>query len=191
MTRAPHQQETRQGVIFRHTSRMLHETRCSWEAFSQELVEHYHATVPSEAREIQFKTDGDIFQCARANAQKVSRFADNRVQARLPVELEEAWVAALTEPYRSECLHDLARRFGLLAVPMPAAGVCAVTAIHAMGSVTREFGQACEALAPIIADGTFGPDDAQHVERAARELEDLIAAATALLSQVRAVKAGA
>lgn len=189
MKSAP-QKETRSEVIFRHTNRMLHQTRCSWEAFAQRVVEHYHAAVPAEARAVQFKTEGDLFHCAKINAQKVARYADDRVSARLPVDLEEAWVQGLTEPYRNECLRDLARRYGLLAVPVPVGSGCAVSAMQSVSAVSREFGQACEALAPIIADGQFGPEDREHVDRAEGELEDLLAAVTATLNQVRRLKVG-
>lgn len=187
-----HHSETRSEVIFRHTTKMLHETRCSWEAFAQRVVEHYHEAVPLAAREIQFKTEGDIFHCAKINAQKLSRYADDRINARMPVDLEESWIAGLTDAYRAECLHDLARRYGLLAVPIPAAARAApaADAMKSMSAVSREFGQAFEAIAPIIANGSFGPEDAPFIEVAERELEDLLAAVTSLLDQVRAVKEG-
>lgn len=182
------QQETRSEVIHRHTARMFHETRCSREAFGQGVVENYHRLVPPAAREIQFKTEGDFFHCAKINAQKLMRYVDDRVNARMPVDLEEAWVLALSEPYRADCLHDLARRYGLLAVPVPTDGA---TALQSMSSVTREFGQACEAIAPIIANGSFGPEDVEFAEKAERELEDLITSATGMLHQVRRLRGAA
>src|SRR5690242_2310224 len=188
MKPAPQRYETRSELVFRHTSRMLHETRCSWEAFGQRLVEHYHAAVPAEARDVQFQTTGDVFHCAKINAQKICRYADDRVNARLPVDLEESWVEALAEPYRTDCIRDLARRYGLLAVQVPVSLGCTVSAMQSVSAVSREFGQAIEAVAPIIENGKFGPEDLPHVDRALRELEDLIGAAEATRAQLLAIQ---
>jgi hypothetical protein len=177
------QQETRTECVFRHTRQMLHDTRVSMEAFAQVVVELYHAAVPTAARDIQFRVGGDLFKCAAANAQKLRRYMDDDINARLPVDLEEAWVNGLSEPYRNACIRDLARRYGLLAVQAP--GTCAISDMQTVSKLSREFGEALEALSPMLDNGKFGEEDAPLFERAARELEELLAAGEGVLARIR------
>jgi hypothetical protein len=177
------QRETRSEVLFRYTQRLLHETRCSMEAFAQRVVEEYHASVPTASRDVEFKTEGDVFKCAAINAQKLRRYMDADINARIPVDLEEAWVRGLPDPYRSECLRDLAARHGLLAVPVP--GASAITDMQSVSRLSREFGEVLEAIGPMLENGHFGPEDTTHVGRAVRELEDLLAVGTSILSRLK------
>lgn len=179
------QVETRPQTIFRHTQRMMRETPCSWELFGQRVVEHYHGHVPEFARNFLFQVGGDIFRCAKTNAQRLKRYADSEVETNLPSELEESWVNALPQPYRADCIADLARRYGLLAVPVPKTAACALTAMQSMGEISREFGKLCETIAPVLADGQITADEAPALQETERELELLIGAANGLLSQVR------
>lgn len=185
MKSAFHSTETRSEVLFRFTQRLLHETRCSMEAFAQNVVEEYHKSVPPASRDVEFKSEGDVFKCAAINAQKLRRYMDVDVNARIPVDLEEAWVRGLPEPYRSECLRDLAARHGLLAVPVP--GASTVTDMQSVSRLSREFGEVLEAIGPMLENGHFGPEDQAHAARAIRELEDLLAAGHSVLTRMRSV----
>lgn len=190
MNRSPQSaaSETRSETIFRHTRAMLHETRCSIEAFSQRVVEAYHARVSADARDVIFKTEGDVFRCAATNAQKLNRYMLADVNARLPVDLEEAWVLGLSLPYRDRCLHDLAGRYGFLPVRSPiAAGSLDASAL---ARLTRDFGEALVSIGPMLADGCISSDERPAVSAAVRELEEVIADATELISAFKATGAG-
>jgi hypothetical protein len=169
--------ETRSETIFRHTRDMQRATGCSMQTFSARVVEHYHATVPEHLRDVTFKTGGDVYRDAQTNAQHLARWMNPDEPARMPVDLEESWVAGLAEPYRSDCRRDLAHRYGLLDVPQPTAQV---SDLGAVSRLTRELGEALEAIAPALDNGRFGPEDAAVLPNAIKELDDVLAAGHAL-----------
>ncbi|MDI3259489.1 MAG: hypothetical protein QJR02_07310 [Sinobacteraceae bacterium] len=180
--------ETRSEVIFRHTRRMLHERRISMPTFSQSVVERYVRSVAEAARCVQFQLVGDPFRAATANAQKLARYMDPCIDARLPVDLEEAWVFSLVEPYRTECVRELAARYGLLDVPLPC---CTADDLQSVGRLSREFGRAIQSMAPLIDDGRIDADDAPHLDAALTHIRGLLAAAEGLAARVEAAKAAA
>ncbi len=188
MTRVP--QLTRSEVIFGHTKQMLHLARLSMETFGQRVVELYHERVPVQARQIQFLSEGDPFKVAKANAQKLDRYMDAAINSRLPVDLEESWVLALREPHRSECVADLARGYGLLAVPIPC-GPGAVTDVQALVAMTDGFGRAMQSLAPALDDGAITSADAHHLPQAIEGANHLIAAVMAVRVRLEAVQGAA
>ena len=175
---------TRSEVLFGYTRSMQRDTRTSIEAFAQTVVEIYHARTPAAVREVEFKTIGDIFHCATINAQKLRRYMDVDINARLPVDLEEAWVLALAEPYRDDCLRDLAARYGLLATPIPTG--TPGSELDSLARLTREMGEAMQAIAPMLQDGRITEADRNYFSSARHELEDVMAAAGGLLEQIRA-----
>ncbi len=176
MTRVLH--ETRSETIFRHTDRMLHDLRISWGTFGQGVVDRYHGIVPEEARIILFKVKGDTYLVQKGNGQHVKRFRDGTATTRFPVDLEEAWVRELREPYLGECRADLAARYGLLAVPSPESPEVCDT--QRLSDVTHSFGQMLTAVAPTLADNVINQQDLPYIPAAVRELDDLIAAAMGL-----------
>lgn len=185
MTELTQVAETRSEAIFRHTRAMQRATGCSMQTFSARVIEHYHATVPETLRDVTFKTGGDLFRDAQTNAQHLARWMNPDEPARMPVDLEESWVAGLTDPHRSACRRDLAYRYGLLDVPQPSGPA------SDMGSVsrlTRELGEALEAISPALDNGRFGPEDAAVLPGAIQELDDVLSAAHAL--RARLVAAG-
>lgn len=175
-------QETRSETIFRHTNEMLHVTRTSMASFAQQVVENYHDEVPSEARCVEFKMDGDMFRVATTNAQKLHRYMEQEVSARLPVDLEESWVRALCEPYRTECRRELAKRYGLLDVSLPSP--LFYSDIETVSRLTKEVGEALVAIAPALADADIDFADAQHLPAALKEIEDVISAALSLKARL-------
>lgn len=183
--KAPIQQPgTRSHVIQNH---VIAYTRsgASFQTYAQNVAETYNARVRPEHREIDFKADGDPIKCIEANAQKVARYFDPAVNARLPVDLEEACVLALPEPFRGRCLADLAARYGLLAVPIPTGESADARKVAQM---MTECGEAVTELVPCIEDGAIGPEDGPRLHAAARQLLELMAAAADLLQTVREAK---
>lgn len=179
-------QETRAETIARHTASMRHERRSSWESFGQAVIEAYHAMVPESARTIAFRTGGDVFECAAVNAKKISRYIDRESEARLPVDLEEAWVQAMPEPYRTRCRDDLVRRHGCLPVMLisdmgteDAAGVA---------QFATDFAAALREIAPAIADGVFNATDLPYVDAITSMLDRHVASTLALRARMLQIR---
>lgn len=188
MTRGPQRSETRSEAVFRHTRQMLHERRISMGTFGQSVVEQYHARTQPDARVVEFKAAGDPFDVAKANAKKLERYMDGDVNARLPADLEEAWVFALMEPYRSTCLHDLAARYGMLDARLPEG--TPVGDVQNLGRLTRELGATLDAMAPILEDGRIGPEDRALVPDALLHVDAILAQATAMRARLVAAGGG-
>lgn len=165
--------ETRTEVIVRFTEAMLRERRISPETFSQDLLEQYHLRVPSAARIVEFKTDGDPFRRAGTNAQRLRRYMQGDVN--FPADLEEAWVEALPDPYRSDCKRELARRYGFLDVPLP--DISGISDAVTLGRLTGEFAKLLQDMAPIVQNGGHS---AQQLVAARAEVDQLIASAEGL-----------
>jgi hypothetical protein len=179
--------QSRAEVVFGYTRRMLHERRLSMETFAARVVELYHARVPAAARSIEFKSDGDLYQVARVNAQRLSRYMQPEICTRMPVEIEEPWVLALDEPYRTDCVRELAARYGLLAVPIPDdAG--AVSDAESLGRLTRELGEFFTRIAPVMADGIVDARDCPHLAAAIAEADVLMGAVQGFKARLVAVQ---
>lgn len=171
---------SRSEVIFGYTRRLLLERRLSMETFAARVVELYHARVLAAARSIEFRAHGDAFAVAKVNAQRLARYMQPEICTRMPVEIEEPWVLSLDEPYRAQCVRELAARYGLLDVPIPDATVATDT--ESLGRLTREIGEFFTRVAPVMEDGVIDARDCPHLAAA-------IAEADALMSAVQAFKA--
>jgi hypothetical protein len=123
----------------------------------------------------------DLFKAEKHNAQQLQRYMDGTIKV-LPADLEDAWVLALPEPFRSECERELAARRGRYSERRmeQTEGGQAV----GIGHILAEFGQLMEALGPALADGQITDADLPHAKRILAESDDVI---TALLSVRRAV----
>lgn len=178
------QSETRPEVIFRFVRQMLHERRITMQTYSCSVVERYHELVPAAARSVLFKTEGDVFVCAHANAKHLTRWMEEETAARIPVELEEAWVQALAEPYRTNCIRELVARYGVLAVAKPDSS--GVQDMRSLGDLTKQVGEALEAVAPMVADGRFDAGDVAFAPEAIKQLDDIVSCAIALRETIKA-----
>lgn len=180
---------TRDQVVAHHVNMVLRHTTVTRESFADDVVNRYHERTPLELRHIQFhafQRGGDPYAVQRANAQLLFRMLGNVV--RLPVEIEEAVVLSLPEPYRTACLHDLCERYGLLAAPIP--GATPEARLAQVGDLATEFGQAVHALATTLGDGHLTPADASNAQLVVRELDELIAKASGLRAQHQAIAEG-
>lgn len=176
--------ETRGETVFRYVRKQLNERRITKETFAMNMVEEYHSRVSLAARRIEFSSNGDKFRQATTNAQRFFRFED-LTAAGLPADLEEAAVAALEEPYRTECRRALAARYGLLDVPVPK--VEGINPVQSVAAFTREFSGALGSLAECVADGKVTAEDAEHAAAALPHLRSVIATAEGLLAQLTPV----
>jgi len=181
-------QEPRSAVLFRAWFEMHQATGCSMQTFAARLVEHYHASVPEPLRAVTFKVGGDVFRDATTNGQHVARFMNPDATTRMPVDLEESWVAALGGDFTLRCRRLLARRYGLLGVPV--ASLAQGADMREASSLTAEFGEVLGAMAPALADGRIDAADAAHLPKLINELDDLCAAAVAVRARAQAVLDG-
>jgi len=168
----------RQSVIFAHTRRMLDATAMNYTSFAMNVAERYLAMTAADVRQVKLRTGegADLIRAMENNAQILRRYMDGTVKA-LPADLEDAWVLSLPMPYRSDCERDLARRRGMLAVPIPGS---AGFELASVAKLVGEYGNLLQALAPALADGRFGPDDLPHKRQVDAAGDDVIAAVIGL-----------
>lgn len=173
--------DTRDGVIWRHLAIALRNSKLDRDTYGDDVAQLYLQRTPSKVRGLAFDAHtrgSDPYKVRAANRQRVIRMLDPDGPVRAPIELEEAAVLALPEPFRSACQRELAQRMGLLAAPLPAAQGAPTTI--ACGEFTREFGECLMALAATLGDGDLDPDDAAKSPAAIAALDALIAQATSL-----------
>lgn len=186
MKRVSHFQPPRQSVIYSYTRRMLDETASNANTFAMALAQNYLDTVAPDVRNVPFRLgDGDdLLKAMKNNAQILRRFMDGTVKV-LPADLEDAWVLALPEPYRSDCERDLALRRGLEAVHITE-GTEQGEAVG-LGRLMKEFGELVEALGPALADGRLDAADLPHAKRILGESHDVMAALLSIQRQLVAL----
>lgn len=173
----------RQSVIYGYTRRMLDETATNAATFAMALAERYLGMTAPDVRTVPFRLgEGDeLIKAMRNNAQILRRYMDGSVKV-LPADLEDAWLLALPDPYRSECERDLAARRGRLT--MRALGCDGPARAVGVGELAMEFGQLLEALAPALADGVINQTDLPFARRILSESDDLISAVVTVRRQV-------
>lgn len=184
MKPAPHFLRPRSAVIFDCTRRMLDQTAMCTRKFAMHVAEQYVQIVAPDLRQVPFRlgvTGDDLLKAEKHNAQQIGRYMDGTIKA-LPADLEDAWVLALPEPFRSDCERELAQRRGRYSERKLAAG--AAGEVAGIGQILLEFGQLMEALGPALADGKICEADLPHARRILNESDDVIAA---LLTIRRAV----
>lgn len=174
----------RQSVIYGYTRRMLDETSMNAQSFAMVLAENYIKTTAPDVRNVPLALGDDLGSAMKKNAQNLSRYMDGTVKT-LPADLEDAWVMSLPEPYRSDCERDLARRRGLL--PIKIAEPVSSNHVASLSTLTREFSELVNALAPAMHDGVFNEHDRQFAKRILNESDDLIAAVLCLRKQITEV----
>ncbi|ATS54057.1 conserved hypothetical protein [Xanthomonas citri pv. fuscans] len=175
----------RQSVVYAHTRRMLDATACNYTTFAMQVAERYLATTAPDVRQVKLRAgEGlELIKAMENNAQVLRRYMDGTVKT-LPADLEDAWVLSLPEPYRTDCEQDLARRRGMLAVPMPSDDGMQVACV---ATLFQEYGELVSALAPAVADGKFGPEDRQYADEISRKGDDVIGA---VIGMKRALRQG-
>lgn len=165
--------DTRAQVIFDHTEKLIFKTPLTFEAFATGVVELYHQSVAPGDRGITFHANGDAYKDQRANAQMIRRFMVG--EARLPVELEEAWVLSFPDGWRDRLLSVLARRMGFMAVPVFEDNGM-VQMMITIGRWSVEFGEALQAVSEI-----GSPDQAV---KALQEVDDVLSFGVAMRSAI-------
>lgn len=187
MKRESHFLPPRSQVIYGYTRLMLDASALCVRKFSMRVAEQYMALLAIDQRTVPFRwgvTIDDLCKAEKHNAQILTRYMDGTVKV-LPADLEDAWVMALPEPYRSDCERDLARRRGVLPVRMIARTEAAEAV--GLGQLSQEFGELFQALAPALADGRINAADLPHARRILNESDDLIAAVLSVRREITAL----
>lgn len=180
--------ETRAGVIWRHVDLYLRRTATKEHDFGDAVADLYQDRTPLHLRAIEFPAHvagANPYDVMRARGQLLFRMLKPDGPTRLPVELEEAVVLALPAPFRDECLRDLAARLGLLAAALPeAADAPAGQQIRQPCELMRRTADAVERIAPMLADGRIGPEDAPHFAAALASVNDVMGACVTINAQI-------
>lgn len=153
----------RQAVVYAYTRRMLDETAMNANSFALTVAELYHAQVAPDVRQVPLKLgEGDaLARALKDNGQILRRYMDGTVKT-LPADLEDAWVMALPEPYRSDCERDLARRRGRFsfALPESVSGEDAAC----IGEVAQHSGELFATWGRAVADGAITREELMDIE---------------------------
>lgn len=176
----------RQSVIFAATRRMLDETNQNMLTFAMAVAEQYVQNTAPDVRTVPLALgEGEqLISAMKTNAQTLRRYMDGTVKT-LPADLEDAWVLALPEAYRSALERDLARRRGLMVIHLlpdtPEASAAGLS------ELAKEFGELLNALAPALRDGHLDRSDIRHAKKILNESDDLISAVLSIRRQVNNV----
>lgn len=174
--------ETRSEVVFRYVKLMVRSTGASIEDYSVDVVRHWRDRTPAAARHGDFHIAGSVFEQMKSNGQKIRRWMNPEVSARPSVDVEEALVLGLPEPFRSDCLRELAVRCGGLFVAL---NTTATPLLGDMAELLTQSGEALAALGPLFADGRIdSSDDTQALLKARRELQDVQSVIAGITSRI-------
>lgn len=173
----------RQTVIYGYTRRMLDETSMNAQSFAMGVAEIYLLATAPDVRHVPFMLNDDLGHSMKSNAQTLRRYMDGTVKF-LPTDLEDAWVQALPEPYRSNCERDLARRRGLLTIKIPAGVQLASNVSKHTAALMKEFSELVGALAPAMREGCFTPDHIANAKRILNESDDVISAVLSIRAAI-------
>ncbi len=174
MTNIPHQPRSR--VVLRYTREAVRAKALTVLPFSADVSADYLRHVQPEDRVLRFREDGDTADSAlkaqKHNWQLVDRLISG-ASREFHADLEEFWVEHLPEPFRTDCRHELTRRYGFIAATPLESQEQVMT--EGLPGLAREFGETMSALAPILADGKIDANDLPHVRKALQEGSDLVA----------------
>lgn len=152
---------SRDQVLIAHAQEQIARTSFSTDHFAHALNTILLETMgdQADAKKVpdlrDTSIDGAKYMRDAANwLKRVQRWLDRSVD--FPAWLEEAWVEALEPEYRERCLHELAGRYGLLAVRELGGDACPVTAF---GQLVTRMGSTVEACGQVLADGRIDAND--------------------------------
>lgn len=165
-----------------HFQRLIHGTGLSKESFAREVREQHERRIPPAARTIEWSTRPDPIDCMKRDAEKVSRWLDDDVQARFPLEVFESFVLAFPEPRRLALQQEIAARSHLLVWPMPMGGDTEDCA--ELGALCAEAGEAIKAVSGLLADGRIDENDRHAAPAVLQEIDEAMAALIAMRERI-------
>jgi len=111
---------TRSQIIGTIVSDAVLQSRMTWNAYADAVVQHYHATTDVADRLVEFRvatTADNADQATRNNTQTVKRMLIGEI--RMHVDIEESLIGALPEAWRERLLTALLERQGLIYAKAP------------------------------------------------------------------------
>ena len=184
-----HDAPTRTAVLILHAEMYRARHGLSHEHWCEALDAAYCDLVPEQHRAVKAPdlrniTDAKTYLARlRSWDQQVRRWVDGDV--RMPVDVEEAWVEALPEPYRTDCKRELARRMGMWGAIKAADGAAGDHECWARN--LQEFGAITTAMGRILADGCIGPQDEAHLREMIPHADAMRSHLTSLMERSRSV----
>jgi hypothetical protein len=172
--------ESRSQLIAEHVLLAISRSALTERTYAQTVADMYLARTPLHARSVSFAISADPYADSEANRQTVKRMLDGRV--RMAVDVEEALILALPQPYRGRLLADLAERMGLLAAAQPQDTPAGQQ--QQIGELMQHMGDTVSRLSPMLDDGRMDAGDAAHAAAALAELDALQAIAVTLKSAI-------
>lgn len=152
---------TRTAVLLVHAESYRQRTGLSHEKWCEAVDREYCRAVPESQRslsapDLASQTDADRWvKLRRSWDQTVRRLTSGEV--RFPADLEEAWVAAMGEPWQTRCKRELAWRHGLWGAVRHGEG--AKGDHSAWGRALSDFGDLTKRVGDVLADGVIDGDD--------------------------------
>lgn len=187
--------ETRDAVLVAMARDMIARTSMSQDGFAEQLNHQLFVRAPARCKEKGFpdlqamtKTaDMQAFGRAyKAWSKRVERWLDDSGErVEIPSWIEEAWVAALDQPWRDRALIELSSRYGLLAVKQVGSGVD--DALQAFAGISTSFGLVASLGGKVFADGVFDHRDEPYAESFETFCRSLAAHAVAMADKAATV----
>lgn len=180
----------RQDVLRDYLGRAVTQTPFTELAFAKALALAYSRLVPADDRSFKFalpdeQQDADRYLNALdAIRKRVTRYISGSLH--IPIELEEAWVDALPQPYRSQCARALVQRMGFAGVRVRIeAEANGLTDLASVGQLSGDLGMVLQTASRMLDDGVFGPEDAALAPEALEQLNALGAHVLAVAQRIR------
>jgi hypothetical protein len=173
--------ENRSQLIAEHVLLAISRSSLTERTYGQTVADLYMERTALHARTVTFAVSADPYADQVANCQIVKRMLDGRT--RMPVDVEEALIFALPDPYRHQLQAELAARLGLMAAELPAHHAAGQQ--QQVGDLVRAVGHALDKLSNMLDDGVLDEHDLAYAPDALRDLEDVQARAATLCDAIR------
>lgn len=168
-----------QDVCFAHLAAAKHYTPLTDAVFARNLASAYLRLVPKDMRSLDIPDIDALYEAGDSDAhlsaidsmrKRVARYKDGSLY--LPMELLEAWIAALPAPYGMQCARAIARRFGFLGASAPELDAGPVADLSSVSAVADGAAQSTALMAKMLADGRYDVGDAEDAPAAVRALRN-------------------
>lgn len=175
---------TRSAVLFVHAESYRRRAGVDHEKWVEYLDWAYCTMVPEAHRSLNapdlaaHQNDAEKWVSLRRKWDETIRRI-TRGDVRFPVDLEEAWVAALGEPWRTQCKRELAWRHGLWGAVRHEQGSAGDH--KAWASALHQFGELTQSVGDVLADGAIDSEDLE-------QLPDLINTARAMQADLASLE---
>lgn len=147
---------------------MLLETRDSWESYCIRVVQDYRERIPASQQDIEFSNSGDTLRDAMNWRKAITRYLEVDGHNRCPADIIESMIAALSQPYQSNCRRAVANRQGYVGVPLLDGDESAAC----YGQFLKEAGEAIAAVSVIFHDHQITEQDKVHIPKAITEIQE-------------------